>query len=85
MSRLITLDIDPMEIPSIALTYEHRQSIIRELARRHVENGRYHGETLKEAADQAASDMKGIDTPYEIKKSFRHEVRRLERLGRGGW
>ena len=85
MPRLISFNIDPMQIPSIALTYEHRQAIIRELARRHVENGRYHGETLKEAADQCAADMKGIDAAFEIKKQFRQAVRHLERLGRGGF
>jgi len=82
--RHATLALSGQAINAIALTYEHRAAIVRELARRYVEHGRDH-ETLKDAADQAALDCKGIDEPFEIKKQFRHEVRRLERLSRGGY
>lgn len=85
MSRLVSLEMDPMSIPCVALSYEHRTEIFRDLARRYVENGRYHGETVKEASEQAVIDCKGIDEPFEIKKQFRHWVRHFEKLGRGGY
>ncbi len=82
--RIHTLELDPMQVPEIAKSLRQKNHIASELARKYVEDGHQH-ETLTEAAQNAADLCKGIDTPAEIKKLFRQEVRSLQRLSRGGY
>jgi len=82
--RIHTLELDPMQVPEIATSLRQKNHIASELARKYVEDGHQH-ETLTEAAQNAADLCKGIDTPAEIKKLFRQEVRSLQRAGRGGY
>lgn len=84
-TRIQTFELDPRTAAIFAARYDEVKAIIRGYAERYIENGRYHGDTVRDAAEQCALDMKGIDEPFEIKKQFRAEVRRLERLSRGGW
>ena len=84
MKRIQMLDLKPAEANAIAASLRQKNHIASELARKYVEDGHQH-ETLTEAAQNAADLCKGIDTPAEIKKLFRQEVRSLQRLGRGGY
>ena len=72
----IEFRINPMEIPAIAIQIAQIQHIVGEYALRYVTHGQYH-QSLREAADQAALDMKGLSSPHEIKRLFRREVKRL--------
>ena len=82
--RIQPLNLSTAEADAIAISLKHKDYIITEIARKYVEDGNVH-ETLTEAAQNAADLCKGIDTPAEIKKLFRQEVRSLQRLSRGGY
>jgi len=85
MKRIQMLDLKPTEANAIAASLRQKNHIASELARKYVEDGHQH-ETLTEAAQNAADLCKGIfDSPAETKRLFRIEVRRLQRLGRGGY
>lgn len=77
MNRHLELKID---IPAtIANRMAYVQSMVDAQAKRYIEYGRINGETLREAVDQAAVDLFGIDHPSEIKRLFRAAVRKLEK------
>lgn len=82
--RTQRLNLSTTEANAIATSLRQKNHIASELARKYVEDGHQH-ETLMEAAQNAADLCKGIDTPAEIKKLFRQEVRSLQRAGRGGY
>lgn len=64
--------------PAIAYSLQQRDEIVKELARRFVEDGYLH-DSQSEAAEQAAGLCKGLDEPFEIKKLFRQYVRTFRR------
>jgi len=62
--------------PRIAASLRQRDEIVKEYAKRYVEDGHQH-ESLRDAANQTALDCIGLDEPFEIKKLFRQHVRQL--------
>lgn len=74
--RHIALQIDPMHIPPIA----DRVNIVHEYARRYVNHAKEHY-SLRDYVEQVMLEMKDRTVATELKQ----EIRRLERICRGGY